>query len=386
MARVAQHPARQDSLLELAKSFAARAADYDRDSSPPVQSLAEAGEAGLFALTAPREFGGAGAGLEETVEVARTLGAGDPATTLILAMTWLQHALAGRDQRWPAAVYRRVVADAVHGRGLINVLGVEPELGTPQRGGLPQTVARRTADGWRISGRKIYSTGATVLQWCVVVARTDDEEPRMGHFLVPAAAEGVRIEETWDHLGMRATCSHDLIFEDTAIPPSFALDVRAPQEWRNKSTVHMAWMGLVISAVYLGVADAARDWLVAFLKSRVPTNLGKPLATLERMQLAVGEIEALLRSSAILLSATARKADLTGDSLDPNEPGIVKHVVTENAIRAVATAVSLTGNPALSRTNRLERHWRDVLCARVHWPQGDSVLKSAASAAFAMQP
>jgi len=62
-----------------------------------------------------------------------------------------------------------------------------------------------------------------------------------------------------------------------------------------------------------------------------------------------------------------------------------EHVVTENAIRAVETAVALSGNPGLSRSSPLERHLRDVLCARVHTPQNDSVLKSAGLAALRAQ-
>jgi len=272
--------------------------------------------------------------------------------------------------------------DAVAGRGLINALRVEAELGTVHRGGLPATTARRTLQGWRITGRKIYSTGAAALTWFVVFAGTDDAEPRVGYFLVPADANGIRIEETWDHLGMRATGSHDVVFDDTHVPLDHAVDLRLPAEWQNVPATLSAWTGLVIAAIYLGVADAARDWLIGFLKSRTPTNLGRPLATLERMQLAVGEIEALRTSSWTLLAATARTADTAPESLDRNEPTLIKYVVTENAIRIVQIAVALVGNPALSRANPLERHLRDVLCARIHSPQGDSILKAAGVAAL----
>ena len=148
-------------------------------------------------------------------------------------------------------------------------------LGTPHRGGLPETIARRNADGWRLSGRKIYSTGALALRWFSVYARTDEDVPRVGYFLVPAASRGIRIEETWDHLGMRATRSDDVVFEDVAIPSHYAVDVRTPNEWR--SAPQPAWSALLVASIYLGVADAARDWLVAFLRGRVPANLGKPL-------------------------------------------------------------------------------------------------------------
>jgi len=371
-----------DQLRGLAASFATRAAACDRFGRVPIESLAAAADAGLTGLTVPRDLGGRGAGLAETVAIARQLGAADPAATLILAMTWLQHANLARERNWPEAVYREVAREAVHWRGLINALRVEPELGTPFRGGLPETIARRAADGWRISGRKIYATGAPVLQWLVVFAHTDEDEPRLGQFLVPATAPGISIESTWDHLGMRATGSDDVVFDETPIPASYAVDLRAAGRWLAPSRLQAAWNGAVISAIYLGVADAARGWLIKFLQTRTPSNLGRPLATLERMQLAVGEIEALLGSAATLLAAIAERADMAPELLGPSEAGIVKHVVTENAIRAVETAVALCGNPGLSRANPLERHLRDVLCARVHTPQNDSVLKSAGLAAL----
>jgi alkylation response protein AidB-like acyl-CoA dehydrogenase len=331
-------------------------------------------------------LGGRGASLTEATAIARRLAAADPATTLILSMTWIQHANIAREHRWPDAVYRQVARDAVEGRGLINALRVEPALGSPHRGGLPETIARRTGDGWLLSGRKIYSTGAAALRWFSVYARTDETTPRVGYFLVPAASRGIRIAETWDHLGMRATRSDDVILDDVSIPSPYAVDVRTPEEWRDAPPTPLVWNACLISAIYLGIADAARDWLVEFLRARTPGNLGKPLAQLERMQVAVGEIEILLRASTALLDATAAKADRASEPLDANEPAVVKHVVTENAIAAVQKAVALIGNPALSRSNPLERHLRDVLCGRIHSPQGDSVLQAAGLAALRPVP
>jgi alkylation response protein AidB-like acyl-CoA dehydrogenase len=375
-----------DPLAPLVVSFAARAADYDRTGAIPAESLRDAADAGLLALTVPVTLGGRGASLTEASATARRLAAADPATTLILSMTWIQHANIAREHRWPDAVYRQVARDAVEGRGLINALRVEPALGSPHRGGLPETIARRTGDGWLLSGRKIYSTGAAALRWFSVYARTDETIPRVGYFLVPAASRGVRIQETWDHLGMRATRSDDVILDDVSIPSPYAVDVRMPEEWRAAPPTPLVWNALLIAAIYLGIADAARDWLVEFLRARTPGNLGKPLAQLERMQVAVGEIEILLRASTALLDATAAKADDPRESLDPNEPAIVKHVVTENAIAAVQKAVALIGNPALSRSNPLERHLRNVLCGRIHSPQGDSVLQAAGLAALRPVP
>ena len=99
-------------------------------------------------------------------------------------------------------------------------------------------------------------------------AKTDEPETRVGLFLVPAGLPGTRIVETWDHLGLRASGSHDVVFEDVVFPLDHEIDVRKPEEWRvpdfTQSTVH----AIFVAAIYDGVARAARDWLIDFLKSR----------------------------------------------------------------------------------------------------------------------
>jgi len=116
----------------------------------------------------------------------------------------------------------------------------------------------------------------------------------------------------------------------------------------------------------------------------VPTSLGAPLATLPRFQHAVGEIEALLVAGDELLRAHARRID-AGEDLEATAAAtpLVKTIVTGNAIRAVELAVGLVGNAGLSRRNPLERHYRDVLCGRIHTPQDDVVLTTTGSAALA---
>ncbi|QEI43799.1 Putative acyl-CoA dehydrogenase YdbM [Dolichospermum sp. UHCC 0315A] len=168
------------------------------------------------------------------------------------------------------------------------------ELGTPARGGLPATIAKRTSDGWSITGHKQYTTGSPILRYFVVWARTDDEEAQVGSFLVPRDIPGVKIVETWDHLGMRATGSHDLILENVCIPTEYDLDVHPVKAESKPDPLMLAGGSLFLSALYQGVATAARNWLVKYLNERLPSNLGTSLASLPHFQTSVGEIEALL--------------------------------------------------------------------------------------------
>jgi alkylation response protein AidB-like acyl-CoA dehydrogenase len=373
----------------MAAKFARRAADHDRDGSFPFENFDALHSAGLMNIVLPAARGGGDAGLITIARVVGAIAAGDASTALVLLMHYLQMASVLRSNRWPAHLREHVVQASIDGVALINTLRVEPELGTPARGGLPATTARRVAEGWRITGRKIYSTGSPALRYGLVWARTADEEPTVagpmvGMFLMPVPSPGLRIEMTWDHLGMRASGSHDVVLEDVLIPADHAVDIRPPAEWLVRDPIQGIWSTVGVSALYDGVARAARDWLVSYLHTRKPANLGAALATLPRFQEAVGRIEAMLEANRILIEAVAAAADADPSAVPPTRASLVKMTVTDNSIAAVGLAMELVGNPGLSRTNPLERHHRDVLCSRVHTPQNDMIMLAAGRQALGL--
>jgi len=378
-------PIPQGRLDALTAALAITAEAYDRSGEFPRANFDILAREGLIGLTVSPELGGGGAGFGEALRVIGAVAKGEPSTALILFMTFGYHLQPTRAQSWPAHIYQRLAREAVAGGGLIGGLRVEPELGTPVRGGMPKTIARRTSDGWAITGSKIYSTGSTGLNWFAVWARTDEAEPRVGSFLVAADSPGVTIEPAWDHLGMRASVSHEVVFENTPTPLDHAVDVRAPAAWAPKpgDSSLALWNALAISTIYDGVARAARDWLLQYLKDRTPSNLGAALATLPRVQEKFGEIEALLQVNRTLIDQAVARAD-AGDSPTPVELNNIKYVATANAIKSVEIGLELTGNPGLSRKNPLERHYRDVLCSRIHSPQTDTILVAGGRAAFGL--
>ena len=207
-------------------------------------------------------------------------------------------------------------------------------------------------------------------------ARTDEDSPRVGTFLVDARMVGVRIEETWQHLGLRASGSHDVVFDGVLLPAENAVDIRPPDAWRGGNADLQAEMAVFLGQLYIGVARAARDWVLGFLRTRTPASLGAPLATLPRVQEAVGRIERHITLSTLLLDHHAQRVD-AGEQPSATESGLVKTQVTEAAVLAVQEALALSSNHGLSRHNPLERHLRDVLCGPVHTPQIDSVLIAA---------
>lgn len=381
-------PLALDALPSVVADLAAEAERHDRDGSFPHEGIARAHEAGLLTATVAEDYGGAGAGIAATVEILRALGSADPSVALLTAMTLFTHAAQASSGSWPDEHYRQLLQDSAAGPALVNALRVEPDLGTPARGGLPATVARRDAQtgDWLLTGHKIFSTGAVGLRWLAVWARTDEDVPRAGSFLVranePGRVPGMRIEPTWDHLGLRASRSDDVFFDGVRVPRdavSGLVDPTAADPRRDPGLV--VWNNLGLTALYLGVAEAARDWLVRFLNERTPTALGRPLATVPRFQDEVGQIEAQLITAGDLLTGLALRHD-AGDPQAAAHASAAKLIGTRAAIDAVQRAVALVGNNALTRRNPLERHLRDVLCARVHTPQDDSILGALGRAAL----
>lgn len=367
----------------LAEDFATRAAAHDRDGSFPFENFTALHKAGLLSLTIPHEFGGQNLGLASICRVIEGIARGDASTALVLTMHYLQHAHANRNRRWQPELYSRLCRESIEGIALLNAARVEPELGTPARGGLPATIAQPSTQGWRLTGHKQYTTGSPILKYFVVWARTTEDEPRVGSFLVPRDLPGLQIVETWDHLGMRATGSHDLILENVLIPQEYALDIRPISALPILDPLISTWGTLTISALYLGVATSARNWLINYLNERTPSNLGEPLASLPRFQTTVGEIEALLLANRRLIYSLAQDID-KGD-YETNiglQAQTIKYITTTNSIRAVEIALELTGNPGLLRKNPLERHYRNVLCSRIHTPQNDVICQSLGKSAL----
>ncbi|MFF0816033.1 acyl-CoA dehydrogenase family protein [Rhodococcus sp. NPDC003318] len=372
-------PVLDEARFEETLAFVASRAEYhDLTGEFPFDSFDALRRIGAPALTVPVEYGGGGAGIAEAVEVIERIGAADPSVGLILQWNYTNHlALQHPDSPWPDELKAEVFRTAVTEGALINGLAVERELGSLSRGGVPATTATRLADGsWRIDGEKAYATGISGLRWFTVTATTAEPSPRVATFLFERDTPGWRVERTWDHLGLRASDTQTVVFENARIPHARLVDVRDPGG-KPRGAGRVA-LPLLLAANYNGVAVATRDWLVRYLHTRVPTALGASLATVPRFHDRVGEIEAQLQTSRAVL----RQAVATVESGGPL-PGLAKHVATTTAIRITESALDLTGNPGLSRSRPLERHHRNAMVGRIHTPQSDLLLANLGKAALA---
>jgi alkylation response protein AidB-like acyl-CoA dehydrogenase len=381
---------RQRQLLALAEPlarvFAERAAAHDADGSFPHENFADLRAAGLLALTVPEEYGGLGANELEYVLTLERLASGDASTALALGMSLSNIAQIAAGGLWPQrapALFREVVEQGA----TLNSAQAEPEMGSPSFGGLPASTARRdpASGGWRITGRKIYTTGAPGLRYFLVMATVEEEgQPaRIGDFLVPSDTPGLRIEETWDALALRASGSHDLVLEDATLPTDALLNLREAGQPDPRAALGLPWGSLTLAAVYNGVALAARDAVAHFAATRVPTALGTPLGELPTVRLRLGEIEALLLASRRVMTGLATDWLVAAPEDLPRlrlEAPLVKTIATTNAARITEFAMRIAGGHGLQRGS-LERYFRDARAGLVNAPVEDVVLQNAGKAA-----
>jgi alkylation response protein AidB-like acyl-CoA dehydrogenase len=370
-----------DALAAVTAEVAATAEEYDRTGAIPEAGLRAAHRAGLLTAAVGRQFGGPGVTLLDTIRILIALGEGDPSVALLAANTLAAHRSQATAEHWPPAFYADLLRRSAEGPALVNAVRAEPELGAPARGGLPATVARRAPDGWILTGRKAYATGGEALAYHVVWAVADEpdsdpDRPRVGHLIVPGDAPGITWIETWDHLGLRASNTHDVVYDGVRLPPDAFVEIPyVDGAYRDPAAVAgLASFGH--PALYVGVARAARAAFVRYARERVPTALGRSIATTERIQAVAGEIDAQIAQAEAIIFGALLRAE-AGDEGHLAQLSVLKVQVARSAVAAVQAAVAALGNPALSRHQPFERHLRDVLCVRVHPPQEDAALLAA---------
>ncbi|MGC5249022.1 acyl-CoA dehydrogenase family protein [Gordonia sp. DT219] len=361
------------ALSAVTEEVAATAAEYDRSGAFPAAGLQVAHRGGLLTATVATDYGGPGLGPADVARILIALGEGDPSVALITANTLAGHSAQALGRQWPEQLYRELVGRSVGEPTLVNAIRAEPELGAPARGGLPATTATRSDDHWVLHGHKSFATGGTGLAFHQVWVATDDG--RVGHLLVDATSPGISWLETWDHLGLRASNTHDVIYDGVRVPLENFIEIpRVDGVYRDPAAA--AGPGSFgHPALYIGVARAARTAFVDFARSRVPSALGRPIATTERIQCVAGEIDTQIATAETLLFGALARAEYEPEFVA--QLSVIKVAIARAVTSAANTAVAALGNAALTRHNPLERHLRDVLCVRVHPPQEDTALVAA---------
>jgi len=337
----------------LSEAFAARAAEHDEADAFVAENYRALKASGLLAAGVPAELGGGGLQLAELCEVLRTLARGCPSTALAFSMHTHQVALNAwrwRNQKAPVApmlervARERVVLVSTGGGDWLESSGA----------------AVAVEGGFRVKARKPFGSGAPGgdLLLTSAVTRNADGSEEVIHFGLPMKAAGVRIEPTWRTLGMRGTASHDIVLEDAFVPAAAVAARRPRGKWHPLFHLISMLALPLIYAVYVGVAEAARDKALALVRRRrADAHLLQLVGEIENRFAAVRH----LHGAWIAMSAGAQPGpQTTAESL------ACRTLVGRAVLDTADAAMEVAGGAAFFRANGLERLYRDAQGARYH--------------------
>jgi L-evernosamine nitrososynthase len=363
---------------EHGKEAAAQAERHDREGSFPTEVFESMKASGFLAAAVPEEFGGLG--LESAHDLATgltRLGYGDGSTSIATNMH-LSFGLIGTRMLHGA---REVGDDETRTRmeGYLSLLGGgaigmanATEAGTDLLH--PLVEAAPVEGGFALNGRKIFGTLSPVADLFFVTLKisSSDGEPGSGFAIVPRGTPGQNILANWDAVGMRASGSNDVVYEDCVVPEAF-VTTGGPWGEDNELNILIGTAGNIgLPASFLGIAEAARDQVVEMVRTRTKAPSGRPIAERYGIQHQVAEMEADLATARALLDRTGRLMDhhlferpVSEVSLEElhqlhGDFQCAKLVVNRKAIEIVDRALTLSGGAGYLTASPLSRLYRDV--------------------------
>jgi alkylation response protein AidB-like acyl-CoA dehydrogenase len=370
-----------EQAAQLAKQFRKRAHLYDEQATFPFENFAELKKARFLSLTIPKQYGGEEISLYEFLLVQETIAQGDAATALSLGWHLGIVMNIAEEKKWDPSLFERVCKEIVEEQRLLNSAQSEKATGSPARGGKPETTAEKQNGRWVIHGRKTYTSMAPALDYFIVSA-TIKETGEVANFLIPKSADGLKIEETWDTIGMRGTRSDDLILEHVEVEEEALVERLSPQ----KKGHPQGWL-LHIPACYLGIAIAARNEAIAFAKTYQPNSLPHPIENVPEVRRKIAEIDIDLMTARHFMYSIADKWDHYRDKRTEmkQELAAVKYVATNTAVKVVDIAMRVVGGQSLFSSHPLQRYYRDVRAGLHNPPADDITLSLVANHAFHQQ-
>lgn len=336
---------------ELGRRFdAADVQDEDRFVADNINALKEAGlvEAGV-----PRELGGGGTSYADLAEMLRVLGRHCGSTALAFSMhthqvaipawRWTNQNFTGAEPLLKRVATERIILLSSGGSDWISGSGK----------------AEKVEGGYRITGRKIFTSGAPLGNLLMTSAVLDsDEGPMVIHFGLPMNSPHVKVLDNWRTLGMRGTGSHDVQIDGHVVPDAAVSVKRKAGQWHPVFQIIGTLAFPLVYSVYLGIAESARDIAVELAKKR---RADRNVLSL------VGQMETSLHAARLArngMLATVAAGAPSAESI--NEVMIGRQLVERSAIRTVELAMEAAGGAGFYRAQGLERRFRDIQAARYH--------------------
>jgi alkylation response protein AidB-like acyl-CoA dehydrogenase len=248
----------------------------------------------------------------------------------------------------------------------------------------PRAQARRVDGGWVVTGRKIFGTQSIALDLFFSEATWVDApqgESIITFVIPPKDTPGLTFKDDWHTMGMRATASRSTELNDAFVPDS-SLMLQRPTFTRGGVTSLFFRAAFTIGAPYIGIAVAARNFVVDFMRERPRFPLRKPMSHLPSVYNKVGEMEMLIEGARAAMWKGAAEADVEDPQSWAVKSCAARMIAIENSTRVVDLALRAVGGSSYFKRLPLERYYRDARAGLFHPPDSDETLEMLGRAAF----
>jgi alkylation response protein AidB-like acyl-CoA dehydrogenase len=368
-----------DEARQLGKTWEPLGRECDVENRFPTETVEAYKQSSITAMSVPKKWGGLGADMLTASLVGRELAKGDPSIALAYNM---HQAMVGIFRNTPALaedVRESLMRSVAEDRTILCGPFSEARAGLS---GLADTVAvPDPAGGWRISGKKNWSTlveGADLIALNATVTDPDGTIPedfreharRETCFVIPKTSDGLTIKHTWDTMGMRATGSHTIVMDGVpAAPGTYG------GNFRQGLIGEAEWAAMLFAGVYLGLADKAFEETTEILKAKhlgaTATGQDTDVKQLGYVQFELGKMRTELECAERVLEATGQIAidgryEEWPESARKAKWDVVKVIATETAMSVTDRAFRRVGGAAFRRGHMLERLFRDGRAGYLH--------------------
>lgn len=347
----------QISIRDMVQDFAKKEVEpfvsqYDEAKAFPPELIHKMGELGLLGVIYPESYGGSGMGYIEYALIVEELSAVDPSLGLAVAAhnslgTMHIFTFGNEEQK------KKYIPRLLKGESLSSWALTEPGCGSDAAS--LKTTAVRKGNSWVLNGSKTFITNPNYSDYHVVIARTDPEKGTRGisAFVVETGAPGFKIGTNMDKLGMRASDTAELFFDDCEIPLENLLGEEGEGFHQAMSTLDGGRIS--IGAMCVGIARGAYEHTLHYVQQR--EAFGKKLSDFQATKFKLADMATEIEASRLLILQAAWMKN-QGMILN-KESAMAKLYASEVAVRVADEAVQLYGGYGFMKEYPVEKYYRD---------------------------
>ena len=357
---------------QLAEQFAKEASIRDQDRRLPTEELDAFSQSGLWAITIPKQYGGAGVSWRTALEVIKIISAVDPSLGQLPQnhLVILEHIRLDGTEEQKKFFFDLVLKGVRFGNAF-------SEIGNKHVADF-KTIIKPVNDnadqhGFEVNGKKFFATGALLAHWVPIVTVNDAGLPHLA--LVPKETAGLTVINDWSSFGQRTTASGTVTIEQVKVPADHVVPIY--QAFANP-TVAGPVSQIIQAAVDAGIARGAIQETIQYVRqhARPWIDANQERATDDHYTIsAIGDLKIKLRAAEAVLDLAANQIEYA--TQNPSEDSVAeasvlvaeaKVLTTEIAILAANKLFELSGTRSTLSEHNLDRHWRNARTHTLHDP------------------